>query len=751
MQFYKKEKVMKKRKLLPILLALAMVLTMIPASVFANENSNADTIDFAEFVTAVTEGNGVYDGKGITVKWSPSSACTDNRDNHNCLLDGEVTKTPDGNNAQRIQNPNAQYQIFATLTNVKISNVNFEFEPADFTLCMNSTWGGTATANDVRNAELQMQNSGNVTFTDCTFNKIVLSPYGKGNNGNNTDRTLTVTGCEFNEVYDAYALKDIYPANASITGNSFNNCGGGIYFEGNSQKKSITITDNIFTGMDEYAAEGKADTRGLIQFSASGDYSDAEINITDNTSTGDAAVLRQLNETFVASVLDFDTLMEENSFAGDVLTDSTFGDNTVYYNGATYETLQEALTAVYMSSPASTAKIYCKAGADVGSMTHGHVADDIIIYGNGAYVSGGEKDIEIDTYKYDRSTGKQSANGDFLTDDITVEVYDLNGIAAWGQRNTDHTINLTFENCQNMQRVYFTNTANDEGKINITLNGCSFDADQGSNANTAVYSNAAGDISIKDTNFKGISVGLNINHKSDGTQNITLENCIFEDCALSDSPQAAGTKTYAAPVRVVARDGATTNIIVTDCSFLYSEGKENCGNGDILIGDGRYDAAVKQGTVTLAMTGTKADIMVQESGYYEDATGSNTDESKGKVTSAGENDTVIADNNNHFIIDNHESTKLIGKKDATCTAEGYTGDLVCTVCGKVMEKGQVIAKLAHDYENGKCIMCGAADPDYKPDSSAQTGDDFNMAIPFAAAGLALAAMAAVVATRKRHN
>ena len=39
----------------------------------------------------------------------------------------------------------------------------------------------------------------------------------------------------------------------------------------------------------------------------------------------------------------------------------------------------------------------------------------------------------------------------------------------------------------------------------------------------------------------------------------------------------------------------------------------------------------------------------------------------------------------------------------------------------------------------------------KPDASAQTGDGFNMAVPFAAAGLALAAIAAAVATRKRHN
>ena len=66
----------------------------------------------------------------------------------------------------------------------------------------------------------------------------------------------------------------------------------------------------------------------------------------------------------------------------------------------------------------------------------------------------------------------------------------------------------------------------------------------------------------------------------------------------------------------MAQDGARTNLTIENCEFIYSDDKENCGNGDILIGDGRYDAAKKQGIVTLAMTGTKADIMVQEAGYY---------------------------------------------------------------------------------------------------------------------------------------
>ena len=53
-------------------------------------------------------------------------------------------------------------------------------------------------------------------------------------------------------------------------------------------------------------------------------------------------------------------------------------------------------------------------------------------------------------------------------------------------------------------------------------------------------------------------------------------------------------------------------------------------------------------------------------------------------------------------------------KDATCTASGMKQD-VCKVCGS---KGNisVISKKAHDYKDGKCTVCGAEDPDYKPGS-----------------------------------
>ena len=59
-------------------------------------------------------------------------------------------------------------------------------------------------------------------------------------------------------------------------------------------------------------------------------------------------------------------------------------------------------------------------------------------------------------------------------------------------------------------------------------------------------------------------------------------------------------------------------------------------------------------------------------------------------------------------------------KDATCTASGMKQD-VCKICGS---KGNisVISKKAHDYKDGKCTVCGAEDPDYKPESGESSSE-----------------------------
>ena len=218
---------------------------------------------------------------GVTVKWEPDEKV-------------EVI--------HRIQNNNAQYQIFGTLTDVTISNVNFEYVPADIPHHSDG-WSGLDndyTADQIRNAEFQFLNAGSVTITNCTFEKIIVSPYGQANN-TPTDCTFTFTGCTISNVYNAYALKDIYPATATISNNTFKNCSGAIYFEGTLPRKALTISGNTFDTIDQYAAEGKVNTRGVIQFSsacvfdANSSVTFSGSAITGNTVADGLPVIRQLS------------------------------------------------------------------------------------------------------------------------------------------------------------------------------------------------------------------------------------------------------------------------------------------------------------------------------------------------------------------------------------------------------------------------------------------------------------------------
>ena len=65
---------------------------------------------------------------------------------------------------------------------------------------------------------------------------------------------------------------------------------------------------------------------------------------------------------------------------------------------------------------------------------------------------------------------------------------------------------------------------------------------------------------------------------------------------------------------------------------------------------------------------------------------------------------------------------------------------MCTVCGEVIEKGEFIEKLNQDYKDGQCTVCGATDPDYKPDTdSPETEYNSNIllwaALAFVSSGL----------------
>lgn len=331
--------------------------------------------------------------------------------------------------------------------------------------------------------------------------------------------------------------------------------------------------------------------------------------------------------------------VDENSFKN---------NDKVYYNGDYFESLELALKGAYKDiDTIGTKKIYCKPNSNVGTMTHENISGDLTIYGNGASVIGkGEHDLNID-------------NGVPSNKDITITVKDLNGIAAWGGRSTGHTINLNFENCKNMHKILFRGNVNEStGAININVKNCSFDSDKGGHKDTSIHSLYKGSINVIDTTFNKIDVAINLNNKSEGKQIITVENCEFIDCGLGTETDTSTNKTYAAPIRIVAQDGATSNLIVNDATFIYntmdSEGKiiKSC-NGDILLGDGRAlkenEKDKKQGITTLAMENTNANVMVQNYDYYKDD--GTIDSGKGETTTVKDTQIVKPNDNNHFEVE----------------------------------------------------------------------------------------------------
>ena len=108
-------------------------------------------------------------------------------------------------------------------------------------------------------------------------------------------------------------------------------------------------------------------------------------------------------------------------------------ENTVYYDGEYYDKLTDALKA---AAGKEGAILYCKPGADVGKMTHGHVCASLTVYGNGAFVSGGENDFEVDTYKGTSCAAHNNCPG--LQGDLNITINDLNCSGVWGQRTSEH-------------------------------------------------------------------------------------------------------------------------------------------------------------------------------------------------------------------------------------------------------------------------------------------------------------------------
>ena len=285
-------------------------------------------------------------------------------------------------------------------------------------------------------------------------------------------------------------------------------------------------------------------------------------------------------------------------------------------------TLVEALKAAYMANKGDIT-ITCRPNSDVGSMTHGHVADNITIIGNGAYISGGECDLEVDTYKFSRTTGVQANDGDYLKKEITITASNLYNLGVWGERHTNYTININLTNCdskeisgkENVQRIYISGTT---GTNNITVSGCDFNT-----AKTALYSNADGTVVIDNCSFTGGAVPVNFNHKADGAQTVTVKNSTFTNCGSNGEWSA-----FAAPVRFVNSGSGSLDANIENNTFTNTVGN----NGDILLGDHRDGQTSNDFTATITPASTGKTTVKNSLGDPKPVTEKVTAKTDGSIT-----------------------------------------------------------------------------------------------------------------------
>lgn len=526
-------------------------------------------------------------------------------------------------------------------------------------------------------------------FEDSTFN----APVGDYALWDYSTKAMTLEGCTFNisgkgvNVYveqpstDARTVEvNSCTVNSTKVGKAFLN------IKNSTQAYDVTLSGtNTVTGLEANGTTGSA----LYQVETTKVAEDTGKPVTvkqENTAgvletvyevKQPSANVAKVGDTEYATLDKAIAALSGSSYTLELLDESAWDVATPVYWAAGSQsgyaaTLADALTAAYKANGDIT--IVCRPGTDVGKLTHGHVADNITIYGNNAYISSGECDLEVDTYMFSRDTGKQvTTGGAYLDKDITVTAYELDNLGVWGQRHTDHKVTVNLTDCDSVngitvQRVYISGTT---GVNDITLTGCDF-----ATAATSVYSNADGAVVIDNCSFTGAQVPVNFNHKANGTQTVTVQNSKFTNCGDNGD-----WKQFAAPVRFVNSGSGTMNTTVGTCTFTGTVG----GNGDILLGDGREGQ--KSNDVSLNVANTEANVQAQQPGYY--AKDGTTDETKQgeKAVAAGETLTTSV-------------TQLTTSSETTYVAEvkGVKYKSLQAAIDKATEKATVIL-LADTREN----------------------------------------------------
>ena len=501
-----------KKRLLATFTAICMALSLLPVTAMATgeDDGTTQTMTLADFVTAVEKGSGTYNGNGAVVLIEPASGCwLASTSGHGRHTAGVKDSTPERLQGYSVTGGNsyyAQYQRFSGSMDISISNVTFRMVAPTGEIKVCDVWADeksskmtTATPNDL-DAELQLLTTGSISFTGCTFEDVAVSPI-------DSTSSVSFTDCDFSGLA-AYAVKDVKAATVSVTGCDFDSCDGGVYMNGAGTTSTI-YADNTFTNIGGRAA---------IQFGATGDYSNAVLEITDNTFTNSGAVFRQLNKTITSAVLDTTTITATNTI------DSSTGMLTADSAAVQLSTIYVDATNGNDSTGNGTETFPFKTIA--GAMRKAKAGDTILVSGTiGNYFFDGiNKPVTIqgagDTRVAVSGGVTLPAN---VNGTVKLNNFSFNGTSTIGlygsTTDTQYAdLDLVIENCAFTQAygncVYIIPQIN-----SLTVTGCTFSAPESQTTydrQYLIWPYAAKTVTITNNAFDGRDVTRAAIHLGDG-------------------------------------------------------------------------------------------------------------------------------------------------------------------------------------------------------------------------------------------
>ena len=262
-----------------------------------------------------------------------------------------------------------------------------------------------------------------------------------------------------------------------------------------------------------------------------------------------------------------------------VTTAQLTGKGGVYVDGDGNVVTFEPTGAAVNAAMQQASEIYFAPNIPISVTSHQMVVPEsgIVIHGNGATISGGEQDFNINQNYTEEST-------------VNLTINNLNGVKVWGAAGNKATINITLNNCSlkgtglaDGGHSLVMNRGNEnEAVTNIVLDGCHME-----NAQVGLHTIYAGTTTVKNCTFKDVVVPINIAKRS-GTQTATVEviNCTFDKCGIANTETTNSAYDYCAPVRVVDNGGISESITLTvdNCKFNDTQSE-----WEILLMDYRSD------------------------------------------------------------------------------------------------------------------------------------------------------------------